>query len=192
MILEQPKCYERIDHKQYGYRDVLILEEKQMYFALNSEMVVTNRLDSYLRNAKLPWKREKLTVENVDLIKKSKISYLELHQKQRDGLNKLVYTKVWEFGFHTQAICIGYSEKLKKIAVGQDDGHIYLFDFPVDYDSDQTHKLSAIEKVHKRRVMRIWFCDEKMLMYSIGEDKYLKSYELKSNQIQSCKSADLR
>lgn len=97
-------------------------------------MAITGRLDSYLKNAKLPWKRVALTAENVNEVKKNKISYLEIHKKEKNGLNQLAFNKIWEFGFHTQAICIGYSKEQKKIAVGQDDGHIYLFDS--DEESD--------------------------------------------------------
>lgn len=176
----------RFDHDQYGYRDIIYLEDKDMYLTVNSEMDAFNRIDSYIANKRLPWKKKKPTIETLQEQNKKKIANLELHAKGKNDLNEKAYLKVWEQNFPSQAICLAYEAKLGMIAVGTDDGCIYWFTWDPETKMEEV-KLVFLKEVHKKRVMNIWFDHKRQMVFSIGEDKYLRSYSTATKEPLTCK-----
>lgn len=59
-------------------------------------MDALNRIDSYIKNKKLPWKKKKPSIATLEEQNKKKIANLELHMKRKTDLNEYCYEKVWE------------------------------------------------------------------------------------------------
>jgi WD40 repeat protein len=71
---------------------------------------------------------------------------------------------------------MAYSYELQLIAVGTDDGCIYLYEWDIEAEKIQDSNLVFVKDLHKKRVMSIWFDDKRKIMFSIGEDKCLRSF----------------
>lgn len=143
-----------------------------------------NRFDSYLTTSKLPWKKSKKPL-SLEEIEKKKVASFELWVKEKDELNNLRYVKQWSYPFLNQAICVSYCKELDLFAAGIDDGCVMLVE--CDLDRPERHKMVFCKKIHKKRVMKVWFIPQKNLMFSIGEDKYLIVTNLNSQMTQSGK-----
>jgi hypothetical protein len=48
----------RIDQDKLGYREVIHLPDKKLYFAVSADTQVASRFDSYLNNAKFLWSKK--------------------------------------------------------------------------------------------------------------------------------------
>ena len=48
-----------INHGKMGFRDVILLNEKKMFFSITSEMNVLSRFESYTMNISLPFEKKK-------------------------------------------------------------------------------------------------------------------------------------
>jgi hypothetical protein len=43
-------------------------------------------------------------------------------------------------------------------------------------------ELVFLKEVHKKRVMNLWFDSKRNILFSIGEDKYLRAYNVKTKE----------
>ena len=114
------------------------------------------------------------------------MGYLEVWTKAKTielnkaGLAKnLGYERVVQIGFDSQVICLNYNKSMQLLGVGTDQGQIKIYNFNLKRPTEI--KLKDMLPLHNARVMSIVICDRRELMYSIGEDKYLKVYNLKDN-----------
>ena len=51
-----------INHGKMGFRDIILLNEKKMFFSITSEMSALSRFESYTMNISLPWEKRKPVV----------------------------------------------------------------------------------------------------------------------------------
>jgi hypothetical protein len=70
-------------------------------------------------------------------------------------------------------------------AIGTDDGTLRIFE--IDYSDLKKSSLKAERKVHKGRLMDLWIDEDRMLLFSIGEDRFLRTYCLQTGSILSGK-----
>lgn len=59
LALNQINLLGRIDQEKLGYRDVIHLPDKKMYFAASADTQVASRFDSYINNTKFLWSKNK-------------------------------------------------------------------------------------------------------------------------------------
>ena len=45
----------RVTHSMMGYRDIILVPEKKLFFSVTSDMNALSRVDSYLTNLQMPW-----------------------------------------------------------------------------------------------------------------------------------------
>ena len=45
----------RVTHSLMGYRDILLVPEKKLFFSVTSDMSMISRLDSKITNMNMPW-----------------------------------------------------------------------------------------------------------------------------------------
>jgi WD40 repeat protein len=126
----------------------------------------------------MPWKKnKKKAIDEEDIPgKQKKVGVLEFWHERRDNLNDLRYQKIWEVPFKSQAICLRHNREIEMIAVGLDNGGIFVVEWNIE-DPDQ-YKSVIFKQIHQKRVMTIWFDPKRKHLYSVGEDKYLKVYDL--------------
>ena len=93
------------------------------------------------------------------------------------------YQKLWVRAFKNQAICLTYSIEKKMIIAGTDNGEIVPV--MVDIESPEEYEELKEYRIHKARVMDVWFDPETSLCFSIGEDKQLITFNFKSKMIVS-------
>ena len=109
--------------------------------------------------------------------------------KKKKGSDASVYAKLWSVSFKSQAICLHFCAKAKILAVGCDDGTIVPIDLnpkkPSNFNEQRPYQ------IHKGRVMGIWIDYKSKLMYSIGEDKNLYTFNLKTKNVINCKWNDI-
>lgn len=48
-----------VTHSMMGYRDIILVPEKKLFFSVTSDMNALSRVDSYLTNFKMPWNKGK-------------------------------------------------------------------------------------------------------------------------------------
>ncbi len=168
----------RITHMLMGYRDLYFSEDRKFYFSVTSDPSTVSRLDSYITNLNMPW--DKKTEKDQVLLA---VGNLEVWAKMKKGTDRFYYERLFLKTFKSQAICMDYNEKLGLIAIGLDNGFIAVFTF----DRSDPTKIGELvnEKVHSARVMRIVLDERTGLMYSIGEDKFLKVMDIKSTTVIS-------
>ena len=69
--------------------------------------------------------------------------------------------------------------------MGTDDGCVYLFSWSLDKIEEV--ELIFLERVHKKRVMGVWFDAKRSVMFTISEDKHLKSYSTTTKEMLTSK-----
>lgn len=114
------------------------------------------------------------------------VGALEAWIQSKSGPGEYSYDKLWMKNFKSQAICIEWNKQMGVIAVGCDNGTLDILSF--DPATPLTFEEVYSEKVHSGRIMSIHIDPIRNLIYTIGEDKYLKSTELRLREItSSCK-----
>ena len=166
----------RISNGHLGYRDVHFVEDRRFYFAVLSDPNTISRIDSYVTNFNMPW--DKPTERDQALLA---VGSLEAWGRVKKGGDMFYYEKLWVKTFKSQAICMHYNEKIDMIAVGCDAGHVGIFLL----DKKEPHKFSEIvlEKVHTARVMRVFINHRQGTVISIGEDKFLRVFDIQAKSV---------
>jgi WD40 repeat protein len=159
-----------------GYRDLRYTEDRRFYFSVTSDPSTVSRLDSYVTNLNMPW--DKKTDKDQVLLA---VGNLEAWIRTKKGTDKFYYERLYLKTFKSQAICLEFNEKLGLVAVGLDNGVISINLF----ERNNPHNTSEVfgDKVHSGRVMRILVDERHGLLYSVGEDKYLRVLDLKSKVV---------
>jgi len=158
-----------------GFRDVHFSKNQKYYFVACSDSSAVSRLDSYFANFSFPWDKPK-EQDNVSLA----VGSLECWAKPAEGID-IAYERLWTKSLKSQAICFGFSEVLKLVAVGCDDGSVTILKL-----SDQAPtKFSDfyISRLHDSRVMKMVFDEKKNCLYSVSEDKFLKILNLSKKEV---------
>jgi WD40 repeat protein len=164
----------RVTHSMMGYRDVILVPEKKLFFSVTSDMNAFSRVDSYLTNLSMPWDKGE---EQVLL----SVGVLEAWVQSKKGVEEYTYERLWCKNFKSQAICIHYNPKLKIVCAGCDNGNLVILRF--DIQSPLNYRDIAEEKVHTKRVMGIWSDTKRKLVFSVGEDGFLKVFDITANAV---------
>ena len=157
-----------------GYRDVVIVPEKKLFFCVVSDMNPISRVDSYLTNMNMPWDKTK---DQVLL----SVGVLEAWLQTKKGIEEYTYEKLWYKNFKSQAICIHYNPTLKIICAGCDNGTLVTLSY--DVANPLKYKEVSEEKVHSKRLMGMWSESRRKMIYSIGEDGMLKVFDMNANKV---------
>lgn len=161
----------RISHMLMGYRDFKFTEDRKFYYSVTSDPNSVSRIDSYITNLNMPW--DKKTDKDQVLLA---VGNLEAWGRVKKGSDKYNYERLWLKTFKSQAICLDLNQKLNILAIGCDNGFLNVFEI----DPSDPLKYSEItsEKVHTARIMRVHIDDKQGMIYTIGEDKYLRVYDI--------------
>lgn len=72
-------------------------------------------------------------------------------------------------------------KSLSLAAVGTDDGVIRIFE--INYGDLKKTSLKSERQIHKGRLMDMWIDSKRQLVFTIGEDKYLRTFCLQTGSI---------
>lgn len=172
-ILNELEMKHKFSHILMGYRDVYFSPSRKYYFTACADQNALSRIDSYISNFSFPWDKTKAEDKSLP------VGTLECWAKI-DETNQFGYEKLWIKHLTSQCICISFSEELTTVAVGCDDGSITFLKLSVESPT----KFEQYSKVvHSARVMSLSFNSAKNLLYSIGEDKCIKVFDLKRKEV---------
>lgn len=176
MELNDLELAARISNGHLGYRDIHFVEDRKYYYAVASDPNTVSRLDSYLTNLSMPWDNKETKDQTL-----LAVGSLEAWGRVKKGKDLFYYEKLWIKTFKSQAICMHYSEKTQLIAVGCDSGHIGVYLL----DKKDPHQFTEIlfEKIHSARVMRVHVDHKQGTIVSIGEDKFLRVYDIQARAV---------
>lgn len=107
-----------------GYRDVILVPEKKLFFSVTSDMNAFSRVDSYLTNLSMPWDKGE---EQVLL----SVGVLEAWVQSKKGIEEYTYERLWCKNFKSQAICIHYNPTMKIVCAGCDNGTLVILRFDI-------------------------------------------------------------
>jgi len=95
------------------------------------------------------------------------------------------YQKLWLRAFKNQAICLTFSPEKNILVAGTDNGEIV----PVKVDIENPEEFEELKeyRIHKARIMGLWFDGERNLCYSISEDKHLICFDYKTKTTAASK-----
>ena len=175
-VLNQITKKGQISHSRMGFREVYFSRTRKFYFAALSTTQPLARVNSYLNNINLPWDNKEEQVE-------SWIGTVEAWARVGVPNNEYFYEMLWGVGFQAQAICLGFSETLRKLVVGLDNGVLVVIH--LSDENPKHHAISVSSKVHSGRVMRLEINDSLKQVYSIGEDKSFKVFDIKQKTVMS-------
>lgn len=166
----------KITHRLLGYRDIHFTDDRKFYFAALSDTSTISRIDSYLTNIPMPW--DKNVKKDEALLA---VGGLEAWGRVKRGGDKFYYEKLWLKTLKSQVICLHYSQKLQLIGVGCDSGELGLFllDKEDPFKVDQL----VLQKVHTSRIMKLYINHKEKVIYTIGEDKMLRVFDIDANAI---------
>lgn len=142
-------------------------------------MNAISRVDSYITNMNMPWDKK------TDQVLLS-VGVLEAWLQSKKGMEEYSYERLWHKNFKSQAICIHYNENLGSIFSGCDNGDIVGLKFNIK--SPTKFKEILNEKVHAKRVMGLFTDTKRQLLFSIGEDKFMNVFNLKTNSLTAGKA----
>lgn len=154
------------DDTVFGFRDAEYVAEKGIFLKLLNDMSAVSRVDSYVTNFKMPWKK----TEKKELF--YSVGRLELCIIKPNFNFKFVFA----LSYGSQAICCKFEEIMEIFAVGCDDGTVHFY--KLDKKKNPFHKTLFSEKVHSKRVMGIAIDGIKKMAYTIGEDGYMQVIDL--------------
>lgn len=166
----------QIRHLLMGYRDMQFSSNRKFYYSVTSDPKALSRVDSYLTNMNMPWDKK----HEKDMVLLA-VGNLEAWYKKKKGGNDFHYERLFLKTFKSQAICLAFSEELNLIAVGCDNGQMGVF--LLDKKDPQKFTELFLDKVHTDRIMRIFIDHKTKMIYSIGEDKFLKVYNIEGQGV---------
>lgn len=172
-----PKLLGDINNLVLGVRDFIYQPEQGIFFTAISDMSVTSRVDSYLTNMKMPWEKEvppgtTVTVGAVEC-------YL-----QTGKLEDVKFEKLWTKTFQTQVINLYWDQATSNLIVGKDDGTITVLKVSAELNYIKYDEVLT-SKVHQARVMGACLDSISEYIYTVGEDKRFKVFDLNKNTIVS-------
>lgn len=77
------------------------------------------------------------------------------------------------------------SKKLKMLAVGSDDGFLRVF--LIDFKQPKNVVTKYEKEMHKGRLMDLFIDSKRKVIFTIGEDKYLRTFCIATGGIMNCK-----
>ena len=114
------------------------------------------------------------------------VGALEAWIQSKKPDNQFTYDKLWLRNYKSQAITILWTQSLGLLAVGCDSGMLDIISVNVKTPAEYTEIYK--EKVHTARIMGIAMDSTRKLVYTIGEDRFLRCLDLELLQVTSeCK-----
>ena len=151
----------KLENIPLGVRDFIYDNKEGVIFMCCSDMNIISRADSMLSNFRFPW--EKKSEENVPLGG----AFCFRVQKLEIGFE---FVRCWSKAYTVQTGIINYDKKTLTVAVGLDDGSIFLYKVEPESNFSKFIDLKNI-KPHNDRVMGIEFDSDLGKVYSVSTDK---------------------
>lgn len=174
LVVNQMEALAQITDSIMGYRDATLFVQNNIAVAALHYVKLTSRLDSYFGSL-FKKKSEQTSKEVTD---KETVGMVQFMHGTSSDISE--YSTVWKKKYTSQAICITASIELGKIAVGLDNGDIYVYRFDPSNPKNEPNDDFTVLKAHGARVMKIIFDNKLEKLYSIGDDKKLRVTGLKS------------
>ena len=110
---------------------------------------------------------------------------LETWVQKQTGDGEFQFEKLWSRSFKKEASMIFWSEPMGYLIVGLEDGSV----IPIDIDVDSPMKYTELRdyKIHKGRVNGAFIDEKRELMFTVGDDKFLKVFDFKTKVVLSSK-----
>lgn len=91
------------------------------------------------------------------------------------------FEKIWSRPFKSPAQSLSWNADLNYLIIGCEDGLVV----PIEIDIKQPMQYTELReyKIHKGKVTGSFIDAQKNLMYTIGEDKYLRVFDFKTKEI---------
>lgn len=160
-------------HTAFGYRDLIILPEIKLLYAITT--VPKKKFLKKPKTKKTDQKGRTLYAGDVEGWSQKK-SDTEPHSYQR----------LWTIHQNDPAQCLHWNGELNYLFVGYDGGNILVL--KMDPKMPLKYRQVVKEKVHKDKVMGVYFDSSRGLMFSVGEDKYLRVYDVKNKGVVSSRA----
>ena len=151
----------KLENIPLGVRDFIYDNKEGVIFMCCSDMNIISRADSMLSNFRFPW--EKKSEENVPLGG----AFCFRVQKLEIGFE---FVRCWSKAYTVQTGIINFDKKTLTVAVGLDDGSIFLYKVEPESNFSKFSDLKNI-KPHNDRVMGIEFDSDLGKVYSVSTDK---------------------
>lgn len=183
LTTNEMKALAQISHEKMGYRDAFFdLEDGFGVVALH-HIKVTSRIDSYFRDL---FSKKVETKNTQDLDDKMTVGVVQFLARDKNSKEITDFTMIWQKKYLSQPICVSVSKKLGKIAVGLDNGDIYLYNFDASNPkSKENIEEVHLPKAHSARVMKITFDEVRERLLSICDDKKLRVTIIKTKEAES-------
>jgi hypothetical protein len=105
------------------------------------------------------------------------------------------YELLWTLALKTKALCMDWNSELRYLTIGCESGIVVVVkieDNPNEYsvivDLEVHDKKTSTSKVLKHNdVVGVYLDEENSLIYSIGEDKFLKTMDAQTKEPKDCK-----
>ena len=151
----------KLENIPLGVRDFIYDNKEGVIFMCCSDMNIISRADSMLSNFRFPW--EKKSEENVPLGG----AFCFRVQKLEIGFE---FVRCWSKAYTVQTGIINFDKETLTVAVGLDDGSIFLYKVEPESNFSKFSDLKNI-KPHNDRVMGIEFDSDLGKVYSVSTDK---------------------
>ena len=151
----------KLENIPLGVRDFIYDNKEGVIFMCCTDMNIISRADSMLSNFRFPW--EKKSEENVPLGG----AFCFRVQKLEIGFE---FVRCWSKAYTVQTGIINFDKKTLTVAVGLDDGSIFLYKVEPESNFSKFSDLKNI-KPHNDRVMGIEFDSDLGKVYSVSTDK---------------------
>ena len=110
---------------------------------------------------------------------------LETYIQKQNTDGEFHFEKLWCRSFKKEASMIFWSEPMDYLVVGLEDGTV----IPIEIDLENPMKYTELKdyKIHKGRVTGAFIDAERELMFTVGDDKFLKVFDFKTKTVLSSK-----
>lgn len=158
-----------------GIRDFIYLKYDKVCYVACSDMNVASRIDAAITNLNFPW--EKKTDSHITVgavfafkVKEDKIS------------GALTFEKLWAKSYPTQTGVVSWDSDSNTLAVGLDDGKIYIYKTSSESNYMHYEEICALNS-HTDRVMGIGVEAKNGFIYSVSSDKKFYVSEVNQNKV---------
>ena len=178
-------------NKAVAYREAIMDEKAGMFFGIGTETPGEGFIEKTIAGAMhgegKKGRKEVLRAGDVEA----------WMMADNDKIDDLEY--MWTRKLKTKARCMDWCEELQMLAVGCESGFVSVLkldeedeegDNVVPYFSRLVHDKKAKEvtgMIKKNDVVGVYLDPTKNLLYSVAEDKFLKTVDLGSLEIKDCK-----
>jgi WD40 repeat protein len=97
------------------------------------------------------------------------------------GKEEIKFDKLWTKTFQTQVICMVWDSAASSLIVGKDDGSLTALKVSADVNYIKYDEYLTVNKHHEKRIMGIHYDPITEYIYTIGEDKKFKVFDLSHN-----------